>query len=124
MIRRNKRLRGRVSVEIQDSRPWDLAIVSLRKQLEPALKRQLDHGNSSEYLEGAEVLLLSPNGESPLRALVEMTVNGDTWREIQDIAAMTLEEATASATDWAGSPSGLEGPTRTYEEQGTELVPA
>lgn len=124
MVNSRRRLRGRVSVELQDSRPWDVAIASLWKELEPALKRQLTHLEHSDHLEDVEVLLLSPHGESPLRALVEMTIAGGTWREIQDVASAVLDEAAATVTGQEGFPQGSKRSLKAYEEQGTELVPA
>lgn len=124
MTNSDKRLRGRVSVEIQDSRQWDVAIRSLWEQLEPALKRQIAYGEHLDRLEDVEVVLLSPHGESPLRAAVEMTVAGDTWREIQDVASAVLEEAVATAAGGEDSLPSTKRSLKAYEEQGTELVPA
>lgn len=112
------------AIDLEDHSDFESAMKRLWRGFEPALDRVAQRGGFPAEILRSEALLRSPHGASPVKFTVELTIRGGSWKALRDTAnAAVAEAARECGIDISGHDPAL-GNERSYEQQGTQLVPA
>lgn len=112
------------AIDLEDPSPFDESTDRLWGVFEPALKTVAQGYSFPAEVLGVEALLRSPHGVTPVRFTVELTLRGDSWSALRETANQVVSLAARECGFGVAEPDGSMSDESSYEQQGTQLVPA